>query len=240
MELVVAIAIGILSTIFVASVVALVFVCRQRCKKEADLITQQHRETRPDVQLIEEDAQRTGTAAVELEDVQINDPKLDQILKDEHWVDDVTGLVPHCLSVLKTCKYLTEQLVGMTMGNSQTIQTQELLTEVVTVAKRISPRVDEVVVAMYPPLDPRLLEARCTALVLSVNHLVLVTKHACQLSGEMDWIDQKMADVEEHLGVLREASLTLEMSKWMNESLPEEEETPTATSPAAQSESSQV
>ena len=46
MELVVAIAIGILSTIFVASVVALVFVCRQRCKKEADLITQQHRETR--------------------------------------------------------------------------------------------------------------------------------------------------------------------------------------------------
>ena len=71
------------------------------------------------------------------------------------------GLVPHCLSVLKTCKYLTEQLVGMTMGNSQTIQTQELLTEVVTVAKRISPRVDEVVVAMYPPLDPRLLEARC-------------------------------------------------------------------------------
>ena len=49
----------------------------------------------------------------------------------------------------------------MTMGNSQTIQTQELLTEVVTVAKRISPRVDEVVVAMYPPLDPRLLGARC-------------------------------------------------------------------------------
>lgn len=40
--------------------------------------------------------------------------------------------------------------------------------------------------------------------------------------------------------VLREASLTLEMSKWMNESLPEEEETPTTTSPAAQSESSQV
>ena len=40
--------------------------------------------------MIEEDAQRTGNAAVELEDVQINDPKLDQILKDEHWVDDVT------------------------------------------------------------------------------------------------------------------------------------------------------
>jgi hypothetical protein len=45
---------------------------------------------RPDVQLIEEDAQRPGASVVELEDVQIGDPKLDQILKDENWVDDVT------------------------------------------------------------------------------------------------------------------------------------------------------
>lgn len=46
--------------------------------------------SRPDVQLIEEDSQRPGSAGVELEDVQISDPKLDQILKDENWVDDVT------------------------------------------------------------------------------------------------------------------------------------------------------
>ena len=48
----------------------------------------------------------------------------------------------------------------MTMGNAQNIRTQETQTDLVTIAKRISPRVDEVVKSMYPPLDPRLLEAR--------------------------------------------------------------------------------
>jgi hypothetical protein len=45
METVVAVAIGILSTIFVVSLVALIFVCRQRCRRR-DLISQLHRETR--------------------------------------------------------------------------------------------------------------------------------------------------------------------------------------------------
>ena len=71
-----------------------------------------------------------------------------------------SGLVPHCIAILKTCHILTERLVGMTMGNSQMIRTQELLTDIIAVAKRINPRVDEVVNSMYPPLDPRLLEAR--------------------------------------------------------------------------------
>jgi hypothetical protein len=48
----------------------------------------------------------------------------------------------------------------MTMNNSDKIRTEEMLTEIVSVAKRINPRVDEVVQSMYPPLDPRLLEAR--------------------------------------------------------------------------------
>ena len=42
---------------------------------------------------------------------------------------------------------------------------------------------------------------RCAALVLSVSHLVLLTKNACHLSGVLDWIDQSLADVEDHLSV---------------------------------------
>ena len=71
-----------------------------------------------------------------------------------------SGLVPHCISILKTCHHLTERLVGMTMANADKIRTQEMLTDLVTIAKRINPRVDEVVMSMYPPLDARLLEAR--------------------------------------------------------------------------------
>ena len=70
------------------------------------------------------------------------------------------GLAPHCLAILKTCHHLTEKLVGMTMGNTQELRNPELLTDIVSIAKRISPRVDEVVLTLYPPLDPRLLEAR--------------------------------------------------------------------------------
>ncbi|ESP01671.1 hypothetical protein LOTGIDRAFT_200161 [Lottia gigantea] len=219
METVVAVAIGVLASIFLISLVVVLFLCRQKYCRKIDLITAQHKDSRPDVQLITESSDiETHTTSsqppstdVELEHVQLTNPRIEEILKNEQWVDDATGLIPHCISILKTCHDLTEKLVGMTMGNAQMIRTQETLTDIIAVAKRISPRVDEVVKSMYPPLDPRLLEARCTALALSVHHLVLVTKNACRLSGVLDWIDQSLADVEDHLRVLRDASVTNEM-----------------------------
>ncbi|XP_076436547.1 transmembrane protein 98-like [Babylonia areolata] len=213
MDLVVAIAIVVLATVFLGALVALVFVCRHRCRS-SDLISQQHKDNRPDVQLIggSTDGLQQPVSDVELDDVQIN-PRLEEVLNNEQWVDDATGLIPHCLSILKTCHHLTEKLVGMTMGNAQNICTQETQTDLVSIARRISPRVDEVVKSMYPPLDPRLLEARCTALVLSVSHLVMVTKNACHMSGVLDWIDQSLADVEDHLRILREASVACEMNR---------------------------
>jgi hypothetical protein len=48
MDLVVTIAIGVLATVFLAALVALVFiffVCRHRCRS-SDLITQQHKDSR--------------------------------------------------------------------------------------------------------------------------------------------------------------------------------------------------
>ncbi|CAC5414016.1 Transmembrane protein 98 [Mytilus coruscus] len=239
METVVAVAIGVLATIFIASLVGLLYVCKVKCKK-TDLITSQLKDTRPDVQLIEDDTQ-SNPADVELDEVRISNPRLDQLLQDEHWVDDATGLVPHCIAILKTCHILTERLVGMTMGNAQMIRTQELLTDIIAVAKRISPRVDEVVNSMYPPLDPRLLEARCTALVLSVSHLVLVTKHACQFSGSMDWIDQSLADIEEHLRVLREASSEEELTRTSSSSASDDSNIVEVTEPTqSPSEQSKV
>ena len=51
-------------------------------------------------------------------------------------------------------------MVGMTMRTSQTLRSPEEINDLATAARRIGPRVDEVVSTMYPPLDPRLLEAR--------------------------------------------------------------------------------
>lgn len=68
-------------------------------------------------------------------------------------------------------------------------------------ARRISPRVDDVVRSMYPPLDPRLLEARTAALVLAVTNLSLVTRHGCSpgRSQRLDWIDQALMSMDSHL-----------------------------------------
>ena len=71
-----------------------------------------------------------------------------------------SGLVPHTLAILKTAHLLTEKLVRVTLNNAQQLQIPETLTELVSVARRIGARVDDVVRSMYPPLDPRLLEAR--------------------------------------------------------------------------------
>ena len=48
----------------------------------------------------------------------------------------------------------------MTMSNAQQLRSPGALDDLVTIAKRIGPRVDDVVRSMYPPLDARLLEAR--------------------------------------------------------------------------------
>ncbi|XP_033099102.1 transmembrane protein 98-like [Anneissia japonica] len=70
--------------------------------------------------------------------------------------------------------------------------------------------VDDVVRSMYPPIDPKLIEARSAALMLSVNHLVLVTKNACHVTENLEWIEAALLQMEEHQQILRAASLASE------------------------------
>lgn len=51
---------------------------------------------------------------------------------------------------------------------------------------------------------------RTTALLLSVSHLVLITRNACHSPSGMDWIDQSLSAAGEHMAVLREAALASE------------------------------
>ncbi|XP_063315330.1 transmembrane protein 98 [Pelobates fuscus] len=208
METVVIVAIGVLATIFLASFVALVVVCRQRYCRTKNLLT--HYNNKPTVDLIGAMETQSEPSELELDDVVITNPQIEAILEDEDWIEDASGLVSHCIAILKICHTLTEKLVAMTMGSGAKMKTPSSLSDIIVVAKRISPRVDDVVRSMYPPLDPKLLDARTTALLLSVSHLVLVTKNACHLAVGMDWIDQSMSAAEEHMAFLREAALATE------------------------------
>ncbi|KAF1379817.1 hypothetical protein PFLUV_G00180010 [Perca fluviatilis] len=199
METVVIVAIGVLATIFLASFVALVVVCRHRYCHPHHLL--HHFDSKPTVDLIGAMETQSEPSELELDDVVITNPHIEAILENEDWIEDASGLI---------CHTLTEKLVAMTMGSGAKVKAPASLSDIITVAKRISPRVDDVVRSMYPPLDPILLDARATALLLSVSHLVLVTRNACHMSGSMDWIDQSLNAAEDHMVVLREAALASE------------------------------
>uniref|UniRef100_A0A8D0SHM1 Transmembrane protein 98 n=1 Tax=Sus scrofa TaxID=9823 RepID=A0A8D0SHM1_PIG len=171
------------------------------------------RSLRPIVDLISAMETQSEPSELELGDVVITNPHIEAILENEDWIEDASGLMSHCIAILKICHTLTEKLVAMTMGSGAKMKNSASVSDIIVVAKRISPRVDDVVKSMYPPLDPKLLDARTTALLLSVSHLVLVTRNACHLTGGLDWIDQSLSAAEEHLEVLREAALASEPDK---------------------------
>ncbi|NWX09603.1 TMM98 protein, partial [Caloenas nicobarica] len=208
METVVIVAIGVLATIFLASFVALVVVCRQRYCHPGDL--RHHYDTKPIVDLMGTTETPSEPSELELDDVVITNPHIEAILENEDWVEDASGLVSHCIAILKICHTLTEKLVAMTMGSGARVKSPASLGDIIVVAKRISPRVDDVVRSMYPPLDPKLLDARATALLLSVSHLVLVTRSACRQPAARHWVERSLAAAEEHMAVLRQAAMAAE------------------------------
>ncbi|XP_055983676.1 sperm acrosome membrane-associated protein 3 isoform X1 [Sorex fumeus] len=158
METVVIVAIGVLATIFLASFAALVVVCRQRYCRPRDLL--QRYDSKPIVDLIGAMETQSEPSELELDDVVITNPHIEAILENEDWIEDASGLMSHCIAILKICHTLTEKLVAMTMGSGAKMKTSASVGDIIVVAKRISPRVDDVVKSMYPPLDPKLLDAR--------------------------------------------------------------------------------
>jgi hypothetical protein len=89
MEVVVAVAIGVLTTVFVGSLVVLILVLRHKYCRKKDLISAMQQETRPDVQLVGA-MEVVPDGEVEMDDVNITPPQWEEILKDENWVDDAT------------------------------------------------------------------------------------------------------------------------------------------------------
>ncbi|NWV34874.1 TMM98 protein, partial [Grantiella picta] len=191
METVVIVAIGVLATIFLASFVALVVVCRQRYCHPKDL--RHHYDTKPIVDLMGTAETPSEPSELELDDVVITNPHIEAILENEDWVEDASGLVSHCIAILKICHTLTEKLVAMTMGSGARVKSPASLGDIIVVAKRISPRVDDVVRSMYPPLDPKLLDAS-----------------ACRQPAARHWVERSLAAAEEHMAVLRQAAMATE------------------------------
>lgn len=196
--------VSFLGVLFLASFVALLILCRHKyCNRSGATASEQYNIIEPSaVSAVVDEQESAASTQLELEDIiTCDDGTLRELLETEDWAFDAQGLIPHCLTILKTCKEVTKKLVVNTLRTEKIAPVQ--LEEIVQVAQRITPRVDDLMTAIQPPLNPNLLEARAAALIFSVSHLALIIKSACRNKNSAEWIDRAMSKMDEHMRILR-------------------------------------
>lgn len=196
MDIAIAASLGVLFAVFTLSAVAVLVACRRRLCKRHDLISEEV--------AIYSDDRGLFTTIGDHDTRDDGDLILDDIARNETWVKDAMGLTPQCLAVMRTCHSLADRLLAVAVADVPRAENGE---SIASVARQLSQHVEDVASAMYPPLDPRLVEARCTALMLCMTHLVLMVKRACRLPPDTELaVGRELRELENHLVALRERS----------------------------------
>lgn len=125
-------AFGALAAIFIGAFIALILICRRQHKRRVNWErlskTRKSRyKKQPELSFV-------------LNDIGLGNA-LEQIINDEQWVDDASGLMPHCLAILRTCHSLTEKLANVTINP---ISIKGSANRLIITAKRVPSRVDDV------------------------------------------------------------------------------------------------
>lgn len=208
---VVAVTGGILASVFIAALLALLFICRNRLcfgwslKKKESMETEQPNSfhvSRSDVHLISSLEMEDGDylSGIDPEDLMIH-PDLDKVLESHRWkwVDDALGIVPICLQLLKGCHMISERLVTTAMASTD----QQKFVELAMVAKSVLPLVDDVLRSMCPPIQAREVEVRAAALLKAVNRLGKLTERTCHVSWPSAILDEMNTHYQQLKGIAR-------------------------------------
>ncbi|RMX57536.1 hypothetical protein pdam_00005782 [Pocillopora damicornis] len=126
-----------------------------------------------------------------------------EMFLDPDWSGDAEHLISHCIDLLKSCHVLTEQLVAHTLESSGTIKSPTEMNKIVTAAKEIRPRVDELVKAMYIPSDSKQIEEKSTALYKSVCQLLQVVRGASNRPDALAWAGEIIVAIEKHMEAMQ-------------------------------------
>ncbi|KAM3722238.1 Transmembrane protein [Dirofilaria immitis] len=124
-------------------------------------------------------------------------PLIAQALDSNQWIYDVSGMLQHCVVILKLCHALTEKLSIIQLNSIA----PKLNEQVVTTTARIMPRFDDLIrTVAASQVDVRLLEARASSLVsacwaLAFPFTVISPKH-------MDSLDGILNEMEDHVEAL--------------------------------------
>ena len=206
MDTIAIVAVSVLAVVFVLCFFGVVFICYQRYSRRQSVASEDANSVSQNA-LTFDDNVVEADSSLELESVvRCDDGTIRQLLETEEWANDVHGVIPHCIAILKMCREVTVKLVKVAMENEQQSIHPSHLNEIVVVAKCITPRVDDVMAAISPPINIKQLEARSAALIYSVQHLALLLRNACQSYSSLDWIDPAMENMAQHMKILQNAS----------------------------------
>ena len=208
METVVLVAVCILAVVFVACFVGVVIICYQRySRRRHSIISGNSDGLSQTVLTFDANSIEANSSNLELESVvTYDDGTIRQLLETEEWANDVYGVIPHCIAILKMCREVTVKLVAVAMENNHQNIHPSQMNEIVVVSKCITPRVDDVMRAISPPIDIKQLEDRSAALIYSVQHLAFLLRNAWQSYHSLDWIDAAMDNMSQHMNILRNAT----------------------------------
>lgn len=194
------IAVSLLGTVVTASLFALLFlICTKRRCRKAEFSQQQYQ--KQDAELVQV-AWNTSHTELGLDGFSPQDD-LPEMFLDPDWSGNAEHLISQCIDLLKSCHVLTEQLVAHTMESSGTIKSPTEMDKIVTAAKEIRPRVDELVKAMYIPSDSKQIEEKSTALYKSVCQLLQVVRGASNRPDALAWAGEIIVAIEKHMEAMQ-------------------------------------
>ena len=201
-------AVCVLAVIFVLCFAGVVFMCYQRYNRQRlSIMNEDETSMNQTVLTFDDNVLEADSSNLELEYVVTCDNgTIHHLLETEQWANDVHGVIPHCIAILKMCREITEKLVKVASDNNHQNIHPSHLNEIIVVAKCITARVDDVMQAISPPIKTKQLEACSTALIYSVQHLALLLQNTCQSFDSSEWIDSAMENLAQHMKILQNAS----------------------------------
>jgi hypothetical protein len=155
MDIVVYLAIAVLGVVFFISLLILIIMCRRKYEYNRLLVNQSLRFSKLRHENVDDIIQLS--------------PHISNALNSNQWVYDVSGILEHCVAVLKLCHTLTDKLAKIPL-NSISPQLNDVICQATA---RVVPRFDDLLQSMAAPnVDVRLIEARVVALVTTCFSLV--------------------------------------------------------------------
>ncbi|KAI6241199.1 Transmembrane protein 98 [Aphelenchoides fujianensis] len=156
MDVVVYLALTVLLVVFCVSLIVLIHLCRRKYEFN---------------RLVSHPLRFSKLKHEDLDFVQLS-PHIGsaQSLNSNQWIFDVSGVLQHCVVVLKLCHSLTDQLAKIPLQDIDP-QLNEIICEATS---RLVPRFDNLLSTLsLPKVDVRLIEARATALTTACWSLVM-------------------------------------------------------------------